>query len=135
MSLFDRLFKEEVITEDGKTFLVPITQALKKLFSTNSVKEMSITELQLFGKAIVHMTEDIIAEKIQAKIEMSRNFDTMTDTQFEAYLSVKYGDNWRFVTLTPEELKRVPTISTEDLKDALEKDGEAIRKASLNRYR
>ena len=135
MSSFDKLFKEENLTEDGRTFLAPITQALKKLFSTTLVKEMSIAELQLFGKAIAHMTEDIVAEKIQAKIELSRQFDNMTDLQFEAYLAAKYGNRWRFISLTSEELKRLPIISTQDLQEAFEKDGDAIRRASRIKYR
>lgn len=48
------------------------------------------------------------------------NFFQMTDDEFINYLKEKYGANWLLVSLTVEEFRRFPTISKEEMEEALE---------------
>lgn len=59
------------------------------------------------------------------------SFTEMSDEQFYSFLKEKYGDNWALVSLTPEEFARLPSISPEEIKEALEqgrKDRLAVEK-------
>ncbi len=62
-----------------------------------------------------------------------KQLSDMTDQEFYDHLITKYGMRWMLVSLTPEELERCPTISDEDIKDALEegkKDRDAFVKGA-----
>ena len=59
---------------------------------------------------------------------MSNHFEQMTDEQFYLYLKDKYGPRWQFASLTKEEYERVPPLTEEQIKKALE-EGAIAHKA------
>lgn len=48
-----------------------------------------------------------------------KHLNEMSDAEFETYLKSKYGEKWRFISLTPEEFERCPIISQEEIKERL----------------
>lgn len=122
-------------TED-EDILLPVAQSVEKLFSTAPVKEMTVSQLRAFGLYTIRVIADMFAEKVQARENLISRFENMTDDQFEAYLKAKYGEDWMFKSLAPDEFGRVMSSEgkfKEDIETALHEgfaDLQAVRKIS-----
>ncbi len=122
-----KLFKENgFLSEDGekifKETLDPQISALLK-------QGQNENEIRLIASLIHKRVGDAAANLIQAKKEIANKFAQMSNEQFEGYLKAKYGDRWLFVSLTPEELDRVPRLTKEEISAALEEGRKAREEA------
>jgi hypothetical protein len=117
-----KLYKENgLLSEHGEVVTHPVKMAVWKLLRMDEqVKQMSESELRVFGGNLSKIVGDLISERIQEKNEMAKSLAEMEDAEFERLLKKKYGDRWMFVTLANEELERARTISSEDIKKAQE---------------
>jgi hypothetical protein len=132
MSSFDKLYKDNgILTEEGKNLLAPVEEALRKVFASPEVREMSISQLRTLGSSLSHLVGETTSNVIQGKTELTNRMEKLTDEQFEAYLKAKYGDKWMLVSLTPEEFARVRPLSRESIEKALEEG----RKAAEDYYK
>jgi hypothetical protein len=117
-----------VLTKDGLDLLLELNTALDNLMASDHVMDMTENDLRLLGSHLSSMIGNIISKRISTKLQTKTQFDIMTDDEFYAYLEQKYGQLWRLLTLTHEEYHRVPQLSDEDIKKALE-EGARHRKA------
>ena len=62
---------------------------------------------EVVGEAVSHH----IADKLQHTVFLQ----AMTDEEFMAYIHQRYNDNWKLVTLEPEEYIRFPRAILEKL--------------------
>lgn len=116
----NKFFKDNAyLSEEGKQMLKPLVEALEKIFGTQDVKDMDVLEMNTLGSNMAKIVGDFVFETIRAKNDLTRKFNEMSDEQFEAYLKVKYGDMHALVSLTKEELARVPRLTKEQLEKAL----------------
>lgn len=118
------------LSEEGKRMLIDIRDNLDNLLSKDEVREMTFAEMQTLGSNLHKMIGDAISDRIASRMQFAAKLEAMTDEQFEAYLEVKYGNVWRFITLAPEELARVRPLTDKQIKDAVDqgmKDAAAVR--------
>lgn len=117
------------LSEEGKRALIEVRDELENVLGQDEVREMSVQELQTLQCNLMKMVGDAMSQKIAYRQQISNEYAHLTDDQFYAYLQEKYGSLWQFMSLTPEELARIPPLSEEDIKKALEqgrKDWEAV---------
>jgi len=110
------------LTEDGRAALSPLQKALNQ-----AIREFgpeSESELRTLGAVLSKMVGDTITDRIQTTKELEAKLDAMSDEQFNAFMTAKYGQNWQFVTCTPEEGKR----SLKGFREKMEATMEDIRK-------
>ena len=117
-----------VLTEEGKTLLLDFNTALDNLMASDNVMDMTENDLRLLGSYLSSVIGNRISKRISTKLQTKSQFDAMTDDEFYAYLQQKYGQLWRLLTLTHEEYHRVPRLTDEEIKSALE-EGARQRKA------
>ena len=117
-----------VLTEEGKTLLLDFNTALDNLMASDNVMDMTENDLRLLGSYLSSVIGNRISKRISTKLQTKSQFDAMTDDEFYAYLQQKYGQLWRLLTLTHEEYHRVPQLTDEEIKSALE-EGARQRKA------
>jgi hypothetical protein len=103
------------LSEEGKRMLLEFNTAIENLMATDEVDDMSETEIRALGSVLAKIVGDVISNRISRKLQENVKFEAMSDDDFETYLKNKYGDNWVFMTLTPEEFKRVPTLDLDKL--------------------
>lgn len=124
----NKYFKDNAqLTDEGKQVLKPLSEALEQIFGTQTVKDMSVQEIETLASNMAKMVADFVFDKKIVKNEIVKKFNEMTDEQFEAYLKAKYGPQYMLVGLTKEELDRVPPLSKEDLKKAMEEGRQAYK--------
>lgn len=123
-------FKENgFLSEEGERALTFVKEQLNDIMLSMTVEEMSVQELQLLGTNLSKIVGDSISEKITYKkkqAKLAATFSHLNDEQFEDYLEEKYGSDWRFRTLTPEELARVPVLSQEKILELLQEGSKYI---------
>src|SRR5690606_36085487 len=133
MSNFNKYFKENgFLTSEGENLLNPVEKAIKSVFSQEDVKSFSESQLRILGSALAKLVGDTVSDHQQAKREVKAKFAAMTNDQFEAYLKAKYGDRWMLVSLTEEEFERLPRLSNEEIKAALEEGRKAREEFERN---
>lgn len=115
-------------TEHGNSLLLDFQYGLAQVMTTDEVFHMSESELRLLGSLLSSVIGNVISARIARKLQISSSFTTMTDAEFESYLENKYGVSWRFMSLTEEEMVRVPKLTDEQIKEALE-EGARDRKS------
>ena len=116
------------LSEDGKRMLLEFNTAIDNLLATDEVDDMSETEIRAMGSVLAKTIGDAIANRISRKLQEKNKFESMSDDDFEVYLKNKYGDNWAFMTLTPEEFERVPTLDLDKLFKDMQDIGESLMK-------
>jgi hypothetical protein len=122
-----------VLTEEGKTLLLEFNTALDNLLGSDHVMDMTENDLQLLGSHLSSVVGNVISKRIGTKLQTKGQFAAMTDDEFYAYLEIKYGQLWKFLSLTNEEYHRVPRLTDEEIKKALE-EGARHREAVENFY-
>lgn len=129
----NKLYKENgLLSEGGEVVTHPVKMAVYKLLNQDEqVKQMGESELRVLGGCLQKIVGDLISERIQFKNEVAKKLAAMKDEEFENYLKEKYGDRWILVSLTEEELDRVPRLSEEQIQNALEQ-GRRDREAAAN---
>lgn len=116
-----KLFREDsFLSEDGKKVLQPLHDGLMEVISDIAVREMSVAELRVLGANLAKLVGDVISEQIFARTQNTNRFNTLTDEQFYAQLKAKYGEHWMLVTLTKDELARLPRLSREEMRASIE---------------
>lgn len=108
------------LTEEGKNTFQTLQSVLDGLVAT-VCRDMSESEMLTVQAALAKMVGDTMSNAMQAKRDLKNKFAAMSDEQFEGYLKAKYGDKWRFVSLTTEELDRVPRLTREEIEESLSK--------------
>jgi hypothetical protein len=116
------------LSEDGKRMLLEFNTAIENLMTTDEVDDMSETELRAMGSVLSKIVGDTITNRISRKLQETDKFTAMSDIEFESYLTNKYGNNWVFVSLTPEELSRVPALDLDKLRKEMKVIGEELSK-------
>lgn len=112
---------------DEKQLLSKFRSALEEIMASDEVYEMSQTQLRNLGSTLSKIVGDTICDQIAIRLRATNQFSQMTDAEFENFLKEKYGEHWRFMSLTPEEFARVPS----DL-DVILKDASAIGESLFN---
>lgn len=103
------------LSEEGQSAFLEIRTQLENLLDSDEVRDMSVQELHILGSCLAKLTGDAISSKIVRRQKISQDFDKMTDKEFYAHLTDKYGEEvWQFSVLSPEELARCPAPSLED---------------------
>lgn len=108
------------LTEEGRNSFQTVQSALDGVLST-VCRDMSESELLTVQAALAKMVGDTMSWHIQAKRDLRNKFAAMTDEQFEGFLKAKYGEKWRFISLTKEEYERVPRLTQEEVRESLSK--------------
>lgn len=111
---------------DEKQLLGEFKYALEKIMASDEVYEMSQTEVRNLGATLSKVVGDTICEQIAIRLKARNKFFKMTDQEFENYLKDKYGPNWAFMSCTPEEYERVPTLDLEKILKDMSSVGEAL---------
>lgn len=108
------------LTEEGRNAFQTVQSTLEGVLTT-VCKDMSESELLTVQAALAKMVGDTMSWHMQAKRDLKNKFAAMSDEQFEGYLGAKYGEKWRFISLTKEEFERVPRLTQEQVKESLSK--------------
>lgn len=127
-----KLYNETgLLSKYGEIVTLPVKNALRNLLNQDEhIKDMDESELRVLGGSLQKIVGDLISDRIQQKKQIAQEFAAMDDEEFYSYLKGKYGDNWRLVSLTSEELGRCPHLSKEEIKKSLEEG----RKAAAEYY-
>lgn len=108
------------LNDEGKLVAAPLCKALKDIFETNEVKDMSSSEIRAFGATLSKIVGDTISNKLQEKLDKNIEVFKMTDGQFIDHLKSKYGPHYMLRTVTEEEYNRLAFISNDfDLKEKI----------------
>jgi len=125
----EKLFDEKGnFTEAGHKLLSDFNYGLFMIMLSDHVADMSEAELRLLGSQLHQIVGETITNKISRKLQITSYFNFMSDMEFEAYLKEKYGPIWDVTPLTPEELARVPGLTDQRIKEAME---EGIRQRQI----
>lgn len=116
------------LSEDGKRMLLEFNTAIENLIATDEVDDMSEAEIRAMGSVLSKNIGDAVANRISRKLQEKNKLTAMSEKDFEAYLKNKYGDNWFFMTLTPEEFDRVPTLDFDQIYKDIQVIGESLMK-------
>lgn len=128
MKKFNHLVKETgFLSEEGRQFLEPFQSALQKILYSPELRELSDQEIKILGSILISQVNDAISKKSQHKTETIKQFQNMSDAEFELYLKNKYGKNWASTSLTDEEFERLPNLSPETIKATIEKGRQAAK--------
>jgi hypothetical protein len=115
-----------ILNETGKNLLLDFNTALDNLMSSDEVYDMSESEIRTLGSVLAKILGDRISHRIANKVKTTSKLDKMTDEEFEKYLLDKYGSNWHFLSLSPEEYARVPTLDFDKIFDDMKNVGNSI---------
>lgn len=124
----EKFFDDKGPTDYARRVMLDLTYGLDQLMSSDIVCDMDVQELYILQSHLAHIVQEAVSKKISKKLQQELAFEQMTDDQFYDYLKEKYGTIWQLVTLTKEEYNRVPRLSDEDIRKAIE-EGMADRKA------
>lgn len=100
--------KDGTLTPEGENLLIHYRGAIESLFDTEECTDLSLEETKWLQKAMLTMLNDRCAKRITHKQKLIDRLNEMSQEEFEAYLQEKYGSVWQFLTLSHEELARVP---------------------------
>lgn len=107
------------LTNEGKLeFEKTLAAPLKEVLALATTE----AEVNMLGGVLSHFVADMISTRRFKIKETASKFDAMSDDEFDQYLKNKYGDNYFFVSLTDEEMKRVPRLSKEAIEKAIAED-------------
>jgi hypothetical protein len=109
-----------LLSKEADQLLLEFRAALSNIMLSDEVLDMNEQQLRTFGCSLSKLVGDAVSNKANQKVINSSKFSEMTDEEFETYLQNKYGDRWSVMTLTPEEVSRVPVITQEQIKKILE---------------
>lgn len=109
-----------LLTEEGRNVFQTVQSALDGVVS-DVCRNMSESEMLTVQAALAKMVGDTMSNAMQAKRDLKNKFAEMSNEQFEAFLEAKYGKKWRFISLTKEELDRVPRLTQEEVRESLSK--------------
>ena len=104
----------------GKEAFGQVQAALDSTLS-DVCRDMSEQELLMVQAVLAKMVGDTMSSYMQSKRDLKNKFAAMSDEQFDAFLKAKYGDKWRFISLTKEEYERVPRLTQEEVRESLSK--------------
>lgn len=117
-----KLFKENgFLSEEGQKAFAPVVSALETLMTSPEVRKMSENEMRLLGSNLASLAGNTVSNAIQARNNIINSLSKMSNEQFYAFLKAKYGDQWMMVSLTPEEFNRLPRLSNDEIKEAMER--------------
>ncbi len=129
----DKLFKENgFLSEEGERVF---KELLDGKIATLLKQGNSENEIRLIGSLIQKRVGDAVSNAVQAKREIAAKFAAMNDKQFQAYLVAKYGDNWMFQSLTPDELDRCPKLQQQEIENILKESAKHVTKFPRNGVR
>jgi hypothetical protein len=111
---------------DEKQLLGKFRYALEEIMASDEVYEMSQTEVRNLGSALAKVVGDVICDQIAIRLQARNKFFKMTDEEFENFLKEKYGKHWVFMSLTPEEFERVPSLDLDTLLKDISSVGESL---------
>lgn len=114
-----KMFTENgFLSEEGERVF---SEIIDSKISTILKQAKNDDELRILESLLKNRIGEAVFNVMQAKREITAKFAAMTDEQFEAYLKAKYGEKHLFISLTPEELDRVPRLTREEVRGALSK--------------
>lgn len=126
-----KLFQENgFLNKDGERAVFLLKNKLEDILDHDDVRNMSVQELYVLQSNLMKLVADAMSNKIANRQKITNEYAHMTDDEFYAYLKDKYGDLWQFMSLTPEEISRIPLIFEEEIMEAIKqgcKDWEAVR--------
>lgn len=130
MNNLNKLLSETgFLTSEGKAeFEKALAPAVKDILSLAT----SENECNMLGSTLVQYVAEMISVRRSRIKETASKFDAMSDVEFEQYLKDKYGENYLFVSLTDEEMRRVPRLSKETIEKAIAEGLHASESASNN---
>ena len=116
-----KLFKGNgLLTEEGRNTFQTLQSVLDGVVS-DVCRDMTESEMQTVQAALAKMVGDTMSNAMQAKRNLKSKLAAMSDEQFEGFLKAKYGEKWRFISLTKEEYERVPRLTQEEVRESLSK--------------
>jgi hypothetical protein len=98
------------LTELGEKFLLEFNMALEHVLTSDEVCDMSESEIRTLGSVLSAKIGQAVTKRVSRRLQEAGVFNAMSDAEFENHLREKYGSNWAFVTLTPEEFARLPAV-------------------------
>lgn len=121
----NKLFTEAgFLSDEGKrVFSETLDSSVFKLLDEASNE----SELRLVGSLIQQRVGALIANAVAAKNQKLAQLRSMSKEDWRVYLTAKYGDNYLFTSLTPEEYECLPSLTKEEIDKALE-EGAKTRK-------
>lgn len=122
-----------LLTEEGRNVFQTLQSVLDGVVS-DTCRNMSESEMLTVQAALAKMVGDTMSNAMQAKRDLKNKFAAMTNEQFEAYLKVKYGEKWPLISLTQEELDRVPRLTRDEVDEALSKGIKAANEFYKRRW-
>src|SRR5574338_899647 len=106
------------LSEEGKKTFEKVQETLSETI-TDVCRDMSESEMLTVQATLAKMVGDTMSWHMQSKRDLKNRFAAMSNEQFEAYLKSKYGARWHLVSLTKEELDRVPRLTRDQVTEAL----------------
>jgi hypothetical protein len=104
-----------LLTDKGKHLLLWFNQQLDDLMESDAVHFMSEAELRTLGATLTKAVGEGVSKHIADKLQQAAFLQAMTDEEFMAYMQQRYTNNWKLVSLEPEEYVRFPRAILERL--------------------
>lgn len=117
------------LSEAGLHLVSGIKNKLEEIITSDEIRYMSEAELRMIETHLHKLLGDTISNKLAARQQLQAKYQAMSDDEFYSYLKEKYGAMWRWLSLTPEELERVPPLTNEQIEKAIE-EGRKARQAA-----
>lgn len=115
------------LTQEGHRLILWVKQHLSDLMESDAVHYMSEQELRTLGAHLATMTGEAVSHHIADKLQHTAFLQAMTDEQFMAHIHKIYNNNWKLVTMEPEEYVRFPRAILEKLVTDGDYIGESLR--------
>lgn len=104
-----------LLTEEGTRLLIWVNLNLNDLMESDAVHFMTESELRTLGAHLAKVVGEGVSKHIADKLQQAAFLQAMTDEEFIAYIEKRYDNNWKLVSLEPEEYVRFPRAILEKL--------------------
>ena len=117
-----KLFTEAgfLSSEGNRVFKEVLDSKIKMLLSQASNEQ----ELRIISSLILQRVGEMTSTAITTKQQTVAELKKLSVKELCDHFEKKYGPQWVFVSLTPEELEACPVLTEEELRQALEEGAE-----------
>jgi|SRR5208282_1769720 len=120
-----KLFTEACfLSDEGKKIFKEVLNDSISMLLNQATSE---SELRIIGSLIQQRVGEMTTTAVVDRKQKLETLQKLSDEEFKIYLEEKYGKDYLFKTLTPEEFDRCPVISQEKIREALEEGAKAVR--------
>lgn len=98
------------LTDEGERALTDFKYGLETVMSTDEVRNMTVAEVQTLQANLAKKVGDAVSNHLTRRLREAAALAEMSDGEFDAYLTDKYGKIWPHLTLSPEERVRANSL-------------------------